>query len=63
MPAEAVPALVVMSIPRSPTRAAARPQARKGPRVLRSAVYVAYRRRSATGAVRVATGLADQQAR
>jgi len=35
--------------------------AAKRARVLRSAVYVAYRRRSATGAIQVATGLAERQ--
>jgi hypothetical protein len=33
------------------------------PRVLPTAVYVAYRRRSASGAIRVATGVAGQPGR
>jgi hypothetical protein len=43
----------------------ARPAARtpRAPRARRGAVYVAYRRRTATGAGRVATGLAEPAAR
>jgi len=44
----------------------AKPPARKTPEtrgVLPSAVYVAYRRRSPSGAIRVATGLAGRQGR
>ena len=38
-------------------------QAAKAPRASRSAVYVAYRRRSASGKIRVATGLLGREAR
>jgi hypothetical protein len=45
-----------------PAARKARPGART-PRAPRGAVYVAYRRRTVTGAVRVATGLAEPAAR
>ncbi len=45
----------------TPSAAPTPRQAAKRARVRRSAVYVAYRRRSATGAIRVATGLAERQ--
>ncbi|MBW3607867.1 MAG: hypothetical protein KY463_05855 [Actinobacteria bacterium] len=58
---------VVMLNPRfaeaSPPSAVKRRHEPKAPRAARSAAYVAYRRRSASGAIAIATGLAARRGR